>query len=279
MIESVDTSGRAVLFAGMIVCIAMLGMFALGVSFLYGVAVAACDRGRVHGDRRADAAAGAARVLRRRACCAGASAARSRGQAADQRRVAGLGALGRAASAAPGAVRRGRRRRDGAASRSRSSRCAWAPPTRAPIRPARPRARPTTCSPRASGPATTARCSSSRRSSGPAQRPRSSAWRTRSPRTPGRRRRDAAAVHPEPRAGATGVALANVYPKGSPQDASTSNLLHTVRDRVVPAAERRHRPARPGRRPDRDLRRLRHRAVAQAAAVHRRRRRCSASCC
>ncbi|MGZ4180207.1 MAG: MMPL family transporter, partial [Solirubrobacteraceae bacterium] len=39
--ESLDTSGRAVLFAGMIVCIAMLGMFALGVSFLYGVAVAA----------------------------------------------------------------------------------------------------------------------------------------------------------------------------------------------------------------------------------------------
>ena len=41
VVESVDTSGRAVLFAGMIVCIAMLGMFALGISFLYGVAIAA----------------------------------------------------------------------------------------------------------------------------------------------------------------------------------------------------------------------------------------------
>jgi putative drug exporter of the RND superfamily len=41
VVDSLDTSGRAVLFAGMIVCIAMLGMFALGVSFLYGVAVAA----------------------------------------------------------------------------------------------------------------------------------------------------------------------------------------------------------------------------------------------
>jgi RND superfamily putative drug exporter len=41
VVESLDTSGRAVLFAGMIVCIAMLGMFALGVSFLYGVAIAA----------------------------------------------------------------------------------------------------------------------------------------------------------------------------------------------------------------------------------------------
>ncbi len=41
MVEALDTSGRAVLFAGLIVCIAMLGMFALGVSFLYGVAIAA----------------------------------------------------------------------------------------------------------------------------------------------------------------------------------------------------------------------------------------------
>jgi RND superfamily putative drug exporter len=40
-VEAIDTSGRAVLFAGIIVCIAMLGMFALGISFLYGVAVAA----------------------------------------------------------------------------------------------------------------------------------------------------------------------------------------------------------------------------------------------
>ena len=39
VVEALDTSGRAVLFAGMIVCIAMLGMFALGVSFLYGVAI------------------------------------------------------------------------------------------------------------------------------------------------------------------------------------------------------------------------------------------------
>ena len=41
VVEAIDTSGRAVLFAGLIVVIAMLGMFVLGVSFLYGVAVAA----------------------------------------------------------------------------------------------------------------------------------------------------------------------------------------------------------------------------------------------
>jgi RND superfamily putative drug exporter len=41
VVDAIDTSGRAVMFAGMTVCIALLGMFALGVSFLYGVAVAA----------------------------------------------------------------------------------------------------------------------------------------------------------------------------------------------------------------------------------------------
>ena len=41
IVDAVDTSGRAVMFAGITVCIALVGMFALGVSFLYGVAVAA----------------------------------------------------------------------------------------------------------------------------------------------------------------------------------------------------------------------------------------------
>ncbi|MGO9753800.1 MAG: MMPL family transporter [Solirubrobacteraceae bacterium] len=41
VIEALDTSGRAVMFAGLIVCIALLGMFALGVSFLYGIAISA----------------------------------------------------------------------------------------------------------------------------------------------------------------------------------------------------------------------------------------------
>jgi len=36
---AVDTSGRAVLFAGTTVCIALLGMWTLGVSFLYGVSL------------------------------------------------------------------------------------------------------------------------------------------------------------------------------------------------------------------------------------------------
>ena len=41
IVNAVNTSGRAVLFAGVIVCIALLGMFALGVPFLYGLAISA----------------------------------------------------------------------------------------------------------------------------------------------------------------------------------------------------------------------------------------------
>ena len=38
---AIDTSGRAVLFAGIVVVIAMLGMLLLGISFLYGPAIGA----------------------------------------------------------------------------------------------------------------------------------------------------------------------------------------------------------------------------------------------
>jgi putative drug exporter of the RND superfamily len=38
---SINTSGRAVIFAGVTVCIALLGLFIVGVSFLYGLAVSA----------------------------------------------------------------------------------------------------------------------------------------------------------------------------------------------------------------------------------------------
>ncbi|HTR72927.1 MAG TPA: MMPL family transporter [Solirubrobacteraceae bacterium] len=41
VIQAVDTAGRAVLFAGLTVVIALLGMMVLGVEFLYGVAISA----------------------------------------------------------------------------------------------------------------------------------------------------------------------------------------------------------------------------------------------
>ncbi len=40
-LKAIDTSGRAVLFAGIVVVIAMLGMMLLGISFLYGPAIGA----------------------------------------------------------------------------------------------------------------------------------------------------------------------------------------------------------------------------------------------
>ncbi len=40
-VVAVNTAGRAVFFAGITVCIALLGQFALGLSFLYGIAVSA----------------------------------------------------------------------------------------------------------------------------------------------------------------------------------------------------------------------------------------------
>ena len=40
VVEAMDTSGRAILLAGSTVVIALLGMFATGVSFLYGLSIA-----------------------------------------------------------------------------------------------------------------------------------------------------------------------------------------------------------------------------------------------
>ncbi len=59
-IAAVDTAGRAVLFAGITVIISLMGMLLLGVSFLYGVAMAAALAVLLHDDRGADPAAGAA---------------------------------------------------------------------------------------------------------------------------------------------------------------------------------------------------------------------------
>jgi RND superfamily putative drug exporter len=42
VVEAMDTSGRAILLAGTTVIIALLGMFATGVSFLYGLAISSC---------------------------------------------------------------------------------------------------------------------------------------------------------------------------------------------------------------------------------------------
>jgi len=40
-VEAINTSGRAVFFAGLTVCIALMGQFVIGLSFLYGLAISA----------------------------------------------------------------------------------------------------------------------------------------------------------------------------------------------------------------------------------------------
>ena len=64
------------------------------------------------------------------------------------------------------------------------------------------------------------------------------------------------------------IALIEARPATAPQDAATSRLIDTLRDDVVPKAVGRAAGLR--RRDHRDLRRLRRRADRQAAAVHRR---------
>ena len=44
MVHAIDTSGRAVLFAGGTVVISLLGLFLIGVSFIRGLAVGASSR-------------------------------------------------------------------------------------------------------------------------------------------------------------------------------------------------------------------------------------------
>ena len=143
-----NTAGRAVLFAGTTVVIALLGMFALGVSFLYGV-----------GDRRV--ARGAARCSPPRSrccprCCpssarrVGATRAR-RGSRAAARAPALLGALGRRHPAAAGR-RRGRPRRpDAGARRARARRCGSGTSDAGNDPAGHTPARPTTCSPQGFG--------------------------------------------------------------------------------------------------------------------------------
>ena len=155
-VRALNTSGRAVLFAGATVIVALLGL--LDPRRL--VPQRRRDRrlgdragrraGRDHADARLpghDRDEGAVQE--------GAPPARGRGTARPQggRALAAVGELRPAPAAAAG---RRRAAGDARCSPSRPSTCGWAPPTRARTRRTRRRARPTTCSPRASAPASTA---------------------------------------------------------------------------------------------------------------------------
>ena len=158
--NAVNTSGRAVLFAGIIVCIALLGMFALGVILPLRAGHRRRHRRGLHHDRRPHPAAGPAGLHRTPGhepeAETGTGRRRGRGSSAPAPRASGPSGP-TSSSAAPS---------------SRpwwpcsswcwwpcpSSRCGWAPPTRATTRWAPPPARPTTCWPRDSAPGSTAPC-------------------------------------------------------------------------------------------------------------------------
>ncbi len=237
VIEAVDTSGRAVLFAGMIVCIALLGLFALGVSFLYGVAIAASiavaltvlaaltllpallgffgvavlrrreRRALRHGEHRAtDESAGWARWAGR-----------------IQKRPAAFAAVAAGAMvliAVPffsmrlGSADAGS---DPSGSTTRKAYDLLA---------------------KGFGPGYNGPLQLVAKVSGPAQEAQFRHVLDAVAATPGVVGATKPRFIPSPSPGGAGVALANVYPKGSPQDASTSDLLNKVRDTVVPGATR-----------------------------------------
>ena len=237
VIEAIDTSGRAVLFAGMIVCIAMLGMFALGVSFLYGVAVAASIAVAftvIAALTLLPALLGffGPRVLRRRERRAiregrlrttDESAAWAQWMVWMQKQPAVFAAVAagvmvliaipffsmRLGSADSGS--------DPAGSTTRKAYDLLA---------------------KGFGPGYNGPLQLVAQVSGPAQEAAFVRVERAVASTPGVVGATTPRFLPSRAPGLPGVALANVYPKGSPQDASTSDLLHTVRNQVIPAASR-----------------------------------------
>jgi putative drug exporter of the RND superfamily len=237
VIEAVDTSGRAVLFAGIIVCIAVLGMLLLGVSSLYGVAVSAAIAVGftvIAALTLLPALLGffGPHVLRRRERRAldhgrlrttDESPAWARWMEWMQRRpalFAGIAAAVILAIALPffsmrlGSADSGS---DPAGSTTRKAYDLLA---------------------KGFGPGYNGPLQLVAQVSGPAQRAAFVRVERAVAATPGVVGATTPRFLPGAAPGQPGVALADVYPRGSPQAASTSDLLHTVRDRVIPAAAR-----------------------------------------
>jgi RND superfamily putative drug exporter len=153
-IAAVDTAGRAVLFAGITVIISLMGMLLLGISFLYGVAVAAAIAVLF--------TMIAALTLLPALLPGPVAGSTSCGSPASARaRPASTKTAGGSAGAAGSSGGRWSRRCSRAASCScsacRCSRSVSASTTPAPTPRGRRRGRPTTCSPKASAPASTDR--------------------------------------------------------------------------------------------------------------------------
>ena len=265
-IDAMDTAGRAVLFAGTTVIIALLGMFALGMSFLYGsrspsslavlltmlasltAAAGAAERFGARG-----ATAGAPPRPRRAAEPAGPTGFWARWAPLVQRAPVAGGASSASAILLVLAVP--------VFSMHLGSADAGNDP------PAPPPAAPTTCWPRASARASTGRCRSPpscrRPVTGRAALQVGAALRA-SPTSAGRA---AARVSPAGRPRSS-----HRYPRSSPQDAGDQGPGRAPARRPAPRRRARDRPTVLVGGATAISDRLRHVAVEQAAAVHRRRR-------
>ena len=239
-----DTSGRAVLLAGATVVIALLGMFATGVAFMYGLAIAAVLAvlltlvasltllpallaGRL-----------GARLVR--------PARRHAGAGARRRRTASTGPR-RRLGACPGGT--GARRCRHIPGRSRSAALAVMIALLLPVLTLRLDSSdagndagrheltpaPSTCSPRASGPGSTARCCSSPNCRGSAASDGSAGAARRAQPPP-----PASSPSPSPASRLQGrLAVLRAYPASAPQAQATTNLVNHLRRDVLPAFEHR----------------------------------------
>jgi RND superfamily putative drug exporter len=235
IVDAIDTSGRAVMFAGITVCIALLGMFALGVSFLYGVAIAASitvaftvlaaltflpallgfigPRVLSRRQRRKLAASGP----RPEVATAGFWVRWSGAIGARPGVFAAVAAIVIAVIAIPFFSMRLGSSDNGSDPGNTTTRKAY------------------DLLAKGFGPGYNGPLQLVAKVDGPAQRAAFERVREAVAKTPG-----VVAATPTSVLGATagggGVAIADVYPKGSPQDASTTQLLDDLRGTVVPAA-------------------------------------------
>ena len=236
IVDSLDTSGRAVMFAGITVCIALLGMFALGVGFLYGVAVAASVAvlftvlaaltllpallgflgPRVLG-RRARRALAAGELTRTDASAGWARWGRT--VQAHPVIIATAAGLVLVVIAVPFFSMRLGSSDSGSDPANTTTRKAY------------------DLLAKGFGPGYNGPLQLVAQVRGPAQQATFSAVTATIAKTPGVDRVTSPVVIAG-RAGTTDVETANVYPVSSPQAASTSTLLGTLRTRVVPAATR-----------------------------------------
>ena len=111
-VRALNTSGRAVLFAGTTVCIALLGMLVLRIGYISGLGIAAAITVLVHGGRRRHLAARAARLPRDAGPVAPGTAPAGRRRTRARRSIRGLGAAGGVRAASPRPAGRRCRHRD-----------------------------------------------------------------------------------------------------------------------------------------------------------------------